>query len=181
MRINEDYLDNIDSSELTASTDEIDVQRVKESDFPIHFIFAVTMPGKYRADVFKKIINICRNKMDMFFDGDYALFYQENQRSEMKPLLKTTEITEQSGLKLCLNGQFNSLRHLWRFLFICYGCGIDRMYFLQPDFEQIQFFYMSAAYAFYERPESFRFLDDKNFFDAMVRLINMLWPNDKQR
>jgi hypothetical protein len=135
MRINEDYLDNIDSSELIATTDEINTQKVTEADFPIHFIFAVTMPGKYRADAFKKIINICRNKMDMFFDGDYALFYQDNQRSEMKPLLKTTEITEQSGLKLCLNGQFNSLRHLWRFLFICYGCGIDRMYFLQPDFE----------------------------------------------
>ena len=62
------------------------MRKSQKQTFPIHFIFAVTMPGKYRADDLKKIINICRNKMDMFFDGDYALFYQENQRSEMKPL-----------------------------------------------------------------------------------------------
>lgn len=97
----------------------------------------------------------------------------------MQPLLPTTEITDQTSVKLCIDGHFISIRHLWRFLFICYNCGIYKMYFIRPDKEQIQFL-LSELYKFYEHPEKFRFLDSKNFFDAMIRLIIMLWPEDKQ-
>jgi phage gpG-like protein len=87
MRINEDFLDNIDSSELTVSSDDIDNETdVDQEDFPIHFIFAVTRFGSNREEAMRKIANLCRNKMSMFFDGRHALFYQEKQYSEMKPL-----------------------------------------------------------------------------------------------
>lgn len=181
MRINEDYLDNIDSSELTVNADSInDEQDVKQEDFPIHFIFAVTHSGKNREEAMRKVANLCRTKMNMFFEGRHALFYQENQRSEMKFLLSTTQFTDQTGLKLCLYGQFSSVRHLWRFLYICYRCGVNRMYFIKPGFEQIQFPFMNELYNFFENREHFRFFDNKNFFDAMIRLVIMLWPDDKQ-
>lgn len=87
MRINEDFLDNIDSNELTVSSDDIDNEKdVRQENFPIHFIFSVTRFGSNRAETMRRIANLCHTKMNMFFDGRHALFYQENQRSEMKPL-----------------------------------------------------------------------------------------------
>jgi hypothetical protein len=181
MRINEDFLDNIDSNELTVSSDDIDNEEdVNQEDFPIHFIFAVTRFGSNREEAMRKIANLCRNKMSMFFEGRHALFYQDNQYSEMKRLLPSTQFTDNTGLKLCLDGRFISIRHLLRFLYICYKCRIDRMYFIRPDLEQIQFPFMSELHKFYEHPEQFRLLDNKNFFDAMIRLIIMLWTDDKQ-
>ena len=80
MKINEDYLDDIDSNELTVSADDVeaDVQEVREEDFPIHFIFYATRPGKNIADSLKSVIAVCRKRLNMFFEGHYALFYLEN-------------------------------------------------------------------------------------------------------
>ena len=188
MRINEEFIDNIDSQEL--ATDEVKVEtdvKVPTEDQFANFILFCQNDGLYIRKKLYKILMYARTHN--YFTGDSFLYYHNNQREEMKPLLSADELTETSTIKLDYNGYMTSVIKLIHLLAPLKSCDCFKLYFKFADdgnnrlYKQVEFFQIPVFEKFekfsYENP--YMYLHDYINFERIYELICLMFPNDYKK